>query len=62
MNAAWRGAIERHAASLSPGATLRWARRVEEAIEALERNANPRLTLEAMLLEAPGIAEAGAAQ
>ena len=31
-------------------------------IEALERNANPRLTLEAMLLEAPGIAEAGAAQ
>ena len=62
VNAAWRGTIERHAESLSPGATLRWARRVEEAIDALERNANPRLTLEAMLLEAPGIAEAAPAQ
>lgn len=59
VNAAWRSTIERHAASLPPGAALRWARRVEEAVDALERNANPRLTLEAMLLEAPPV-QAGA--
>ncbi|MCE2469334.1 MAG: hypothetical protein J4F32_02220, partial [Dehalococcoidia bacterium] len=56
VNAAWRSTIERHAAALPPAATLRWARRVEESIEALDRNANPRLTLEAMLLEAPPVA------
>ncbi|MDE2765753.1 MAG: DNA polymerase III subunit [Chloroflexota bacterium] len=55
VNAAWRSTIERHAAALPPAATLRWARRVEEAIDALDRNANPRLTLEAMLLEAPPV-------
>lgn len=54
-NVSWRETIQRHAAGLTPADTVRWIHLVTESIEVLDRNANPRLALEVMLLEAPTV-------
>lgn len=54
----WRDTLGRHAAALSPVQVSVWAHGVEEALDALERNANARLALEVLMLEAPTVAPA----
>jgi DNA polymerase-3 subunit delta' len=49
----WRDTIQRHASALTPADTVRWLHLVTESIQAMDRNANPRLTLDVMMLEAP---------
>lgn len=56
MHAAWRDTLHAHAATFSPRQVASWLRRLEETLEMLERNANPRLTLELLMLEAPSAA------
>ena len=54
-NLGWRSTIERHAAALTEAQSVRWAQRVGETIEAVDRNANARLAVEALLLDAPAV-------
>ncbi len=53
VNLSWRATLERQAASLTPAQVVRWAHDIMQTIERLDRNANPRLALEALMLEAP---------
>jgi DNA polymerase-3 subunit delta' len=55
VNVSWRDTIQRHAAAITPAGTVRWLHLVTESIEALDRNANPRLALDVMMLEAPAV-------
>ena len=52
-NISWRETLERHARLLTPNQTVRWIRAVDDTVQALERNANPRLALEVLMLDAP---------
>jgi DNA polymerase-3 subunit delta' len=54
-NLAWRETIERQAKATSPAQTVGWLRLIGDTLEALERNANPRLALEVLMLEAPSM-------
>lgn len=58
VNLSWMDALERHAAALQPADAVWWARGVIRTIEALERNANMRLALESLMLDAPTLAPA----
>ena len=53
VNLSWRETLERQAAALTPAQVVRWAHEIMQTIERLERNANPRLALEALMLETP---------
>jgi DNA polymerase III subunit delta' len=55
VNVSWRETIQRHAGALRPAETVRWLHLVTESIEVLDRNANPRLALDVMMLEAPAL-------
>jgi DNA polymerase-3 subunit delta' len=55
VNVSWRETIQRHAAALTPADTVRWLHLVTESIEVLDRNANPRLALDVMMLESPPV-------
>lgn len=59
VNLSWKDALGRHAEGLRPGEAVRWMRGVTRSIEALERNANMRLALEALMLDAPALAPPG---
>ena len=54
-NLSWREVLERQAAALQPADVVRWAQSVTHTIEALERNANVRLALDVLMLEAPAL-------
>lgn len=49
----WREALEGHARTLSQAQTVKWIDLLYQTLDALEHNANPRLALEAMMLELP---------
>jgi len=53
VNTTWRETLERQAAALTPADTVRWLHLLTDSIVALERNANPRLALEVLMLDAP---------
>ncbi len=55
VNVTWRQTLTRHAEALTPAQTVRWLHRLTETIEALDRNANARLALEALMMDAPEI-------
>jgi DNA polymerase III subunit delta' len=55
VNVSWRETIQRHAGGLTPADTVRWLHLVTESIEVMDRNANPRLALDVMMLEAPSV-------
>jgi DNA polymerase-3 subunit delta' len=55
VNVSWRETIQRHAGALKPADTVRWLHLITESIEALDRNVNPRLALDVMMLEAPPV-------
>ncbi len=57
---AWRATLEQHACAMSAADVVGWARALDRTMDAIERNANVRLALEAMLLEAPRL-EGGSA-
>ena len=52
-NVSWRETIGLHANALTTRQTVKWVRRTMETIEALDKNVNPRLALEALMLDAP---------
>ena len=54
----WRETLERQAAALTPAETVRWAHRLTETVEALDRNVNGRLALEVLMLDTPELAGA----
>ena len=49
----WRGTIESQAQAVTRSQALAWLRKLYENLDALEQNANPRLVLEALMLEFP---------
>ena len=51
VNLSWRSTLERQAASLTSAQVTRWLRALTETVGALERNANPRLALEALMID-----------
>ena len=53
VHESWRGTIESHAQRIGPLQTLAWLKRLYETLEALDQNANPRLALEALMLDLP---------
>jgi DNA polymerase-3 subunit delta' len=53
VNISWHDTLERQARGVSAAALVRWLHQVTETIEALDRNANARLALEVLMLEAP---------
>ncbi|MDA1035978.1 MAG: DNA polymerase III subunit delta' [Chloroflexi bacterium] len=53
VNVSWSGTLHRQAASFTPADAVRWLHLVTESIEFLERNANARLALDVLMLEAP---------
>ena len=53
VHESWRGTIEAHAQRTSPPQTLAWLKRLYQTMEALDQNANPRLALEALMLDLP---------
>ncbi len=58
VNLSWRETLERQASALTTGQLTRWLRRIAETVDVLDRNANPRLALEALMLEAPAVGTA----
>lgn len=58
VNLSWRGTLERQAAALTSAQVTRWLRALTETVGALERNANPRLALEALMIQAPALGTA----
>ena len=58
-NLSWRDTLERQAAALTTAQLTRWLHALTETVGALDRNANPRLALEALMLEAPAVGAAG---
>ncbi len=58
----WRGTLERHASALTSGEVVRWLRRLTASLDALDRNANPRLVLEALMLDAPALRPAAVSE
>ena len=58
---AWRATLEQHARAMSTADVIGWARALDRTLDAIERNANVRLALEAMLLEAPRLESGPAA-
>lgn len=55
VNVSWRDTLARQAGALTPADAVRWLHLVFESINVLDRNANPKLALEVMLLEAPAV-------
>jgi DNA polymerase-3 subunit delta' len=55
VNVSWRDTIQRHADALNPAQVVQWLNLTHDAIEMLERNANARLALEVLMLEAPAL-------
>lgn len=55
VNVSWRDTLLRQADSLTPAEAVRWLHLVTESIELLDRNANARLALDVMMLEAPAL-------
>jgi len=55
VNVSWRDTLQRQAAGLTPADAVRWLHLVTESIEVLDCNANPRLALEVMMLDAPTV-------
>lgn len=51
----WRSTLERQAAALDQSQVVRWTQNVTRTIELMERNANPQLALETMMLDAPAL-------
>ena len=51
VNLSWRDTLERQAAALTSAELIRWLRALTETVGALDRNANPRLALEALMLD-----------
>ena len=60
VHRSWRGTLEALAASVTVRSSVAFIGRVYETLEALERNANPRLALEALMLDLSQGAGAGA--
>lgn len=52
-NVSWRGTLERQAEALTPSQTVGWLNHTTETLELLEKNANARLVLDALMLESP---------
>ena len=57
-NLTWRSTLERQAAGLAPADVVAWTHRVGLTLERLERNVNPALALEALMIESPRVAPA----
>ena len=55
VNLSWRDTLTRHASALTSAQVTRWLHALTETVEARERNANPRLALEALMLDAPAV-------
>jgi DNA polymerase-3 subunit delta' len=55
VNISWSDTLHRQAGGLTPADVVRWLHLVTESIEVLDRNANPRLALEVMMLDAPTV-------
>ena len=55
VNVSWRDTLRRQAGGLTPADAVRWLHLVTESIELLDRNANARLALDVMMLEAPAL-------
>ena len=53
VNVSWSDTLARQADSFTPAEAVRWLHLVTESIEVLERNANARLALDVLMLEAP---------
>jgi DNA polymerase-3 subunit delta' len=53
VNISWSDTLARQADALTPAEAVRWLHLVTESIEFLERNANARLALDVLMLEAP---------
>jgi DNA polymerase-3 subunit delta' len=53
LHTAWAGTLRRLASGIAPAALTGWLRATERTLDALERNATPRLALEALMLGAP---------
>ena len=60
-HASWRETLEGAARGLSPARIVQWVHCILETLEALDRNANPRLALDVMMLELP-VAAVGAVE
>ena len=58
VNLSWRTTLERQAAALTSAQVTRWLRSITETVGTLDRNVNPRLALEALMLEAPALGTA----
>ena len=57
VNVSWSDTLIRQADALTPAQVVLWLRLVTESIELLERNANARLTLDVLMLEAPRLSK-----
>ena len=53
VHRSWQDTVEGQAGSVSQAQTVAWIGRLYGTLDALDRNANPRLSLEAMLLDLP---------
>ena len=51
VNLSWRDTLERQASALTTAQLTGWLRALTETVGALDRNANPRLALEALMLD-----------
>ena len=58
VNLSWRDTLERQASALTSAQLVRWLRALTETVGALDRNANARLALEALMLQAPAVGTA----
>ena len=54
VNLSWRDTLERQAAAITSEQLIRWLHALTDTVGALDRNANPRLALEALMLTLKG--------
>ena len=55
MHVTWRDTLTRHAAAIPPAHLVRWLQKMMDTLEAMDRNVNPRLALESLMLDAPEV-------
>lgn len=57
VNVDWKDTLLKHAKSLPDDETVKWIRQIQSTITLIQRNINPRLALESVLISAPTIKE-----
>ena len=55
VNLSWSDTLTHHAGALTPSEVLQWSYLIINTVDRIRRNANPQLSFDAMVLDAPAL-------